>query len=203
MTDDATTEILSHRTIYFPWTDGLGYPDDPVKFTIALAHRAQLPITVICHSKTDIPDTLSRAEYITHRSSNVSGRPSVALLLYPDRKTVGRAPTRSAKYLVAAEYPVQLLRTWAAKRGAWDIRNGESMELNLDPNVKALYDRILWNGNNSWRDAPGKRDALRDLHQLRELGALDKEELLGYLMDEKRSDSLEQLEKLIDKAMSG
>lgn len=203
MTSNDIANILKHEILYFSWAGGEGYPHEPVDFAIALAAQLRLPVIVVSRALGNIPDTLSKADYITERSSRSSERRSVVLLHYPTAPLMDKIPFRSAAHIVAAEYPTNPLLTWAAKREAWDLRSEETMALNLSPETKKLYDRILWNGNNGWRDAPGKRDARRDLNELRDRGVLDKEQLLGYLVGEKSSRTLEHLASLIDKTLAG
>lgn len=199
MTMTDIDEILAnHRVIYFPWAEN--DDEDPVAFTIELAKYLGLPITVVAVGKQNIPDELSSAGYVTERSSRASNQPSVTLLYYPTKKLMSAMP-RTGR-VVAAEFFMDPLRTWAAKRGAWNIHTGETMALELAPKVEELYSRILWNGNNGWFDKPGQRDALRDLRELKDMGALDKEQLLGYLIGEKSHRSLEQLAKLVDQVAS-
>jgi hypothetical protein len=52
----------------------------------------------------------------------------------------------------------------------------------LSAAARELYDRIEFNGNNGWADAPGKRDAIRDLRELKAMGELDADLLHGYML---------------------
>lgn len=202
MTDIDLDQLLSHQTIYFPWSSVQGCQDDPVKLTTALAGQVGLPITVMCSDKSSIPDALQHADYVTERSQCVNGRQSVILLYYPTRRLFDRTALRSAKYVVVAEWPDEPLETWAAKRRAWNARTRATMSLDISPEITETYGRILWNGNNGWHDAPGKRDALRDLEALRDRNLLIKEQLIGYLLGEKSSSALDQLEKLVDQVLT-
>jgi hypothetical protein len=76
------------------------------------------------------------------------------------------------------------LHGWAAVNGAFDVATRE-VQAPLGEAETKLYGRILWNGNNGWADAAGKRDALHDLRELRAVGGLDKDRLLGYLVGRK------------------
>jgi hypothetical protein len=59
-------------------------------------------------------------------------------------------------------------------------------------------DRFLWNGNNGWADAAGKRDALHDLREFRVLGILDKDRLIGFMVSRKGLEAVARLGKLVD-----
>lgn len=202
MSDDTAAsarDAMDHRTFYFPWEDGLGYPDDPVNFARGLSKEMGLPLTVVAKGKSDIPDELHRAGYVTERSSHGDRGPSVVLLFYPTIRLFDRSWGNAAKY-VAAEWPSDPLDVWAARHDGFNVRTGEAMEVGISDDVRAIYERILWNGNNGWFDVPGKRDALRDLGNLKSQGLLNKDELIGYFLGQKASHSLEQLVKLIAKA---
>lgn len=155
---------------------------------------------MVAVSKQDIADELSSAGYVTERSSRASSQPSVALLYYPTKKLM-RATPRTGR-IVVAEHFMDPLHSWAAKRGAWNYHTGETMALELAPDVEKLYQRIRWNGNNGWFDRAGKRDAVRDLRELKSMSALDKEQLLGYFIGLTSDRSLEQLAKLVDQVIS-
>lgn len=197
MTD--SDEVLKHRTFYFSWDDAQGYSEEPTRFAVALSKNLGLSLTVVVATKPDIPDELSRVGYVTERSHHLSAGESVVLLLYPTRKLLYRPWGRAAK-IVVAEWFSDPLEVWAARHDGYDVRTGRAMSLDISDHVIELYERIVWNGNNSWFDKAGQRDALRDLRELKARGELDKDELIGYLLGRKSLRALEQLEKLIDKA---
>ena len=53
-------------------------------------------------------------------------------------------------------------------------------------------------GNNGWADAAGKRNALHDLREVRALGKLDKDLLIGQLVSRKHYEAVVRLGKLVD-----
>ncbi|MET3510805.1 hypothetical protein [Plantibacter flavus] len=197
-----TTEfVLRHRQFYVPWTDD---EEDMLetgqKFALALSTEVQLPLVVAATTLTNIPAELSRLEHITERSSTAQRRSRVVLALYPSWKLLLKAtPSSTDSYFVGVEWADESLRGWSTFAGALDLSTWTTMVDPLSRDVRDIYDRIVWNGNNSWMDAHGKSAALRDLRRLEEIGQLDRDLLLGYVLHRKRSAAALQLETLIDK----
>ncbi|KJC64478.1 hypothetical protein [Agreia bicolorata] len=202
MTDLTSLPDSLPQTFFFPWANGTGYPDDPTAFTLALSNKLRLPVTVLCSSQSSLPDPLRKAAFVTPRVNHAVRGPSIVLLHYPDYRLIDHIPLSYARHVVAAEVPSHPLDVWAAKREAFNVRAGKTMTLDIDDRVREIYERILWNGNNAWSDKPGKRDALQDLTTLRNMDALDRDSLIGYLLDEKGSWALDTLAKLIKQAQT-
>lgn len=69
---------------------------------------------------------------------------------------------------------------WARRNHAVHFDTKEKLAPALSADAIKFYERIHWNGNNGWHDDYGKRDALRNLRRLREIGEFDPDDLAGY-----------------------
>ncbi|MCJ1703460.1 hypothetical protein [Rathayibacter sp. VKM Ac-2926] len=69
----------------------------------------------------------------------------------------------------------------------------------LSADAIKFYERIDWNGNNGWHDDYGKRDALRDLRRLREIGELDPDDLAGHMIGRHGNTAIRNLLELAKK----
>jgi hypothetical protein len=85
---------------------------------------------------------------------------------------------------------------WAATVAAIDLLSGESVAP-PGPDVESLLDDLDWAGNNGWFDAPGKRDALRLLKELADIGAAPAFIIGAMLARGHSRDSLKHLRKLV------
>jgi len=191
--------LLTHRAYYIPWVDGLNNYSPSVDFAQKLARLTQLPIQVAAPTLAAVPASLRKADVITGRAQKGSGRRRVVLILHPDLKMLQRALPADDSYVVGVEHPAFRLAAWGRSVEAIDTSTGEAMREELPDNVRELYNAIAFNGNNGWFDAPGKRDALMDLTELQDLGALDAESLVAFMLPSKTVESINQLEKLIAK----
>lgn len=101
-------------------------------------------------------------------------------------------PTR-AKHAFILEWGSDDLSGWARHSGAVHFDEKRQMSPALSAHALELYKAIDWNGNNSWGDNSGKRDALRDLRRLKELGELDLIDLAGYMVDRRGDHAIKNL----------
>lgn len=199
--NEMTELVLRHRHFYVPWTnDEEDTLETGRKFALALSAETRLPLVVAATTLASIPPELSHLERITERSSTAKRRPRVVLALYPSWKLLLKsAPASADSYFVGVEWADGSLRGWATFAGAFDLSTWTTMTDPLSQEVREIYDRIVWNGNNSWMDAHGKSAALRDVRRLNELDQLDRDLLLGYVLNRKRFAAALQLETLIEK----
>jgi hypothetical protein len=84
---------------------------------------------------------------------------------------------------------------WAAAVAAVDLLSGEAVAV-PGPNVESLLDDLDFAGNNGWFDAPGKRDALRLLKELADIGTAPGFIIGAMLATGHTKDSLKHLRKL-------
>lgn len=105
--------------------------------------------------------------------------------------------------LCATEWPGVPLAGWASAVGALNLVTGETTPRPGDDMV-ALLDHLRFAGNNGWFDAPGKRDALRLLGELRAVDPrLDARFIAGYMLGMgKGASAVENLVKLAGKKVT-
>ena len=118
--------------------------------------------------------------------------------LHPSYKLLSQALPNASSYLVAVEFPTDPLRGWASAVGAASLKTVSTMTDDRSARARAIYKEIEFNGNNSWADRPGKRDALTGLRSLQALGELDKELILAHTLSRNSFIAVGLLEKLID-----
>lgn len=197
------TQLLAHKHFYIPWADRVNNFGPGAEFGQRVAQAAGLPLQVAVPLKNQRPESLKRADFVTEKSSGHLGdQARVVVILHPTLKLLSRAlPSDGSSKVVVVESPTVRLHGWAVASGALNVATLE-VPAPLAPAQAQLYERILWNGNNGWADAPGKRDALHDLRELRALGKLNKGLLIGYMVSRTYYDDVVRLGKLVDKVLA-
>ncbi|TFC22097.1 hypothetical protein E3O55_18950 [Cryobacterium sp. MDB1-18-2] len=197
--DSTHADALVHRLFYVPWTDEVNNFVPGAELGRLVARDARLPLQVAVTVENQIPDLLKGVDFVTEKSSGHLGiQARVVVLLHPSLKLLSRAlPRDSGSKAVVVEFPTVPLHGWAAANGAFNVATRE-VQAPLGAAEVKLYDRILWNGNNGWADAAGKRDALHDLRELRAMGLLDKDRLIGFMVSDKGFEAVARLVKLVD-----
>ncbi|MDY7542128.1 MULTISPECIES: hypothetical protein [unclassified Cryobacterium] len=200
--DSTQVDTRAHKLFYVPWTDEIDNFIPGAEFGRLVARDARLPLQVAVTVKNQIPDLLKGVDFVTEKSSGrLRNQARVVVLLHPSLKLLSRAlPSDSASKVVVVEFPTVPLHGWAAASGAFNVATREVPAQLGEAEVK-LYDRILWNRNNGWADAAGKRDALHDLRQLRAVGRLDKDGLIGFMVSRKGFEAVVRLGKLVDRVL--
>lgn len=192
------SSILAHDVFFQPWNDEVNNITPAIGIAQALAHELKLPLRVAAPTLNAIPDELSKADYVTERSRRGSSGPHLTLVLHPWLRMA--TTVLRGRPVVVAEHFAFPLRVWAANVSALDLESGETLSPKpLTPEVVELLGRIDWNGNNGWMDAPGKRDAIRDLTKLKDFGALDAEVVVAAMLVKHSETHIKQLVKLIEK----
>lgn len=194
---------LAHEGFYIPWVDGVNNFGPGADFGQRVAQAAGLPLQVAVPLKNQRPESLKRADFVTEKSSGHLGNQArVVVILHPTLKLLSRAlPSDSSSKVVVVEFSTVRLHGWAVANGALNVATLE-VPAPLAPAETVLYERILWNGNNGWADAAGKRDALHDLRELRVMGKLDKDSLIGYMVSREDYEAVVRLGKLVDTVLT-
>lgn len=197
--DSTHVDVLAHKLFYVPWTDRVNNFAPGAEFGQLVARAAGLPLQVAIPLKNQIPVSYKGVDFVTEKSSGRLGNQArVVVILHPTLKLLSRAlPSDSTSQVVVVEFATVRMHGWAAANGALNVATREVPD-SLGVAETELYERILWNGNNGWSDAAGKRDALHDLRELRAMGKLDKDLLIGYLVSRKHYEAVVRLGKLVD-----
>ncbi|WP_147301838.1 hypothetical protein [Microbacterium sp. AG157] len=98
--------------------------------------------------------------------------------------------------MIVLEWETGEFAGWARHNRALNFDTGEDLVPTRSAEAMELYERIAWNGNNGWRDDWGKRDAIRDMRKLRDMGELDVLDLAGYMIGRRGSRAIRQLLRL-------
>ncbi|TFC48910.1 hypothetical protein [Cryobacterium shii] len=201
--DSMQTQLLAHKYFYIPWADRVNNFDPGAEFGQLIARAAGLPLQVAVPLKNQMPESLKRADFVTEKSSGHLGNQArVVVILHPTLKLLSRAlPSDSTSQVGVVEFATVRMHGWAAANGAFNVATREVPD-SVGVAETKLYERILWNGNNGWADAAGKRDALRDLRELRVLGKLDKDLLIGYMVSREDYEAVVRLGKLVDAVLT-
>jgi hypothetical protein len=195
------SQAVTPKHFYLPWTEGEHNLDEGIVFGKALATATKLPLEVGMPQLNSIPEELARLPRFTERSRSAIRIPRVVLLLHPTYKLMSHGRSGDGSHTVVVEFATEKLHGWAAFAGAFNIKSKETMSPQLSAAALELYERIEFNGNNGWADTPGKRDAIRDLRELKAMGELNVDLLRGYMLTRTQpSDTaLERLIRLVDR----
>lgn len=192
------------RHIYVPWIDGEPFDEraeQVVAIAQALAREAGLPLLGVAATAQQLPDDWGKHPYRTRKSRahSVSG-PAVEVYFWPTLDLLASMPPTHGKHTFVLEWGSDDLSGWARHAGAVHFDEKKKMAPECTTEALELYADIDWNGNNSWRDAPGKRDALRDLRELKTMGELDPVDLAGYMIGRHGDHAIKNLLELVRKA---
>lgn len=185
--------------VYVPWIDGEPHAaraDETRKIAEALSARTRLPLIGVGATKSQLPDDWGSRPYRTLKSRHgLAHGSSIEVHFWPSLDTLASMPPRGA-YAFVLEWGSDDLSGWARHNNAIDFDTKQELQPSLSTAAVELYRRIDWNGNNGWHDAPGKRDAIRDLRTLREIGELDTADLGGYMVGRHGNRAIRQLLEL-------
>lgn len=205
----AAAESDFPQYVYAPWVDGVPHSDrakQVVELGRALANQTRLPLIGVGATKNQLPDDWGKLGYRTKKSSQGGGHGgSIEIHFWPSIDTfasLGPEGTHAfvlewASFRDTTTYD---LSGWARHNHAVHFDSKEVMAPALSDDALELYRRIDWNGNNGWFDTAGRRDALRDLRRLKELGEYDGADLLGYLLGKHSNRALRALLAIAEKA---
>lgn len=196
--DATVADQYGSRLFYLPWTDDEDNFQDGVDVSRQISRDSGLPIVAAVTTLSDVPEAFGKVEHITERSNRRGRGPRVVAMLHPTLKLVSQVRPQAGDYRVIADLVDDRLAGWAAFAGAYNVGTGKLMTPGLSDETLATYERLLWNGNNGWADARGKRQAVVDLDQLRERGELKRDLILGYMLQKKNHEAVARLAKLID-----
>lgn len=192
------------RFIYVPWSDAEPHAlraDQAVRLARALAAQVKRPIIGIASTKDQLPDDWGKLPYRTRKSSaNAVSAPAVEVHFWPSIDDLASMSPKRASHAFVLEWPSYDLSGWARHNHAIHFDTKEELTPALSADAIKLYERIDWNGNNGWHDEYGKRDALRDLRTLREIGELDPNDLAGYMVGRHSNTAIRKLLELAKKA---
>jgi len=190
------------RFIYVPWRDDVAHTDrgdQVVAIAQALAAKTRIPLLGVAATLNTLPDSWDGLPRQTLKSSNGSGGAKIEIHFWPSTETFSRMNPSRAAHAFVLEFGNWDLSGWARHNGAVHFDTKDLMRPAISDEALDLYKRIEWNGNNSWFDSPGKRDALHDLRRLRELDELDLVDLTGYMVGKRSASAIQQLAKLAAK----
>lgn len=192
------------RYIYVPWIDGEPHgerADQTVALAEALAWEVGLPVLGVAATAQQIPDGWGKRPYRTRKSRahSVAG-PAVEVYFWPTLDLLASMPPTHGKRTFVLEWGSDDLSGWARHAGAVHFDEKQTMVPTITAEALELYAVIDWNGNNSWGDAPGKRDALRDLRKLKAMGELEPVDLAGYMIGRHGDHAIKNLLELARKA---
>lgn len=192
------------RFIYIPWSDAESYElraDEAVSLARALAAQVKRPIIGIASTKDQLPDDWGKLPYRTRKSSvNAAPAAAVEVHFWPSIDDLASMNPKRASHAFVLEWASYDLSGWARHNHAVHFDTKEELAPALSADAIKLYERIDRNGNNGWHDDYGKRDALRDLRRLREIGELDPNDLAGYMIGRHSNTAIRKLLELAKKA---
>lgn len=199
---DITDELLKHRVIYIPWRDETPlYQAGPaIAQYLAKAHR--VPLSVLCITKNNAPDELSRVPIVTERSGSLANG-GVVLVFCPNYKLLSKLAHLSRSVIVMVEWPTENLSGWARLHGAYNLITQEEMAPGLSDQVRELLEQITFDGYKGWDDSIAVRITERHLADLLELGEYDRELVLAYCREERGERGIEKLYKILDRFDAG
>ena len=190
------------RYVYVPWVDGESHSaraNEARMIAAALASKKRISLVGVGATKNQLPDDWGSLPYRTLKSRHGSHGSGVEIHFWPMLDTLAAMPPHGAHAFVL-EWGSYDLSGWARHNHAVHFDTKQALESSLSPDAIELYERIDWNGNNGWHDAPGKRDAIRDLRKLRELGEFDAADLGGYMIGRHSNRAIRQLIDLAKRA---
>lgn len=191
------------RYIFVPWVDGESHSaraGEARRIAASLASKKRIQLVGVGGTKNQLPDDWGSLPYRTLKSRHGSPRGSaVEIHFWPMLDTLAALPPHGTHAFVL-EWASYDLSGWARHNHAVHFDTKLTLEPSLSPEALELYGRIDWNGNNGWHDTPGKRDALRDLRKLRELGELDTADLGGFMIGQHGNRAIRQLIELANRA---
>jgi hypothetical protein len=192
------------RFVYVPWSDEEPHAsraDQAVGLARALAAQIRQPVIGIASTKDQLPDDWGKLPYRTRKSSaNAVPAPAVEIHFWPSIDDLASMSPKRASHAFVLEWASDDLSGWARHNHAVHFDTREELAPALSADAIKLYERIHWNGNNGWYDDYGKRDALRDLRRLREIGELDPDDLAGYMIGRHSNTAIRKLLELAKKA---
>ncbi len=191
------------RFVYLPWSDEEPHApraEEAVGLAGALAARIGHPLIGIASTKEQLPDDWGKLPYRTRKSSTaaVFGR-AVEVHFWPSIDDLAAMSPKRASHAFVLEWGSHDLSGWARHNHAVHFDTKEELVPKLSADAIKLYERIDRNGNNGWHDDYGKRDALRDLRKLREIGELDPNDLAGYMIGRHSNTAIRKLLELANK----
>jgi hypothetical protein len=192
------------RFVYVPWSDREPHTpraEQAVGMALALAAQIRHPIIGIASTKDQLPDTWGKLPYRTRKSSAAAvPGPAVEVHFWPSIDDLASMSPKRASHAFVLEWGSDDLSGWARHNHAVHFDTREELAPALSADALKLYEQIDWNGNNGWGDDYGKRDALRDLRHLREIGELDPDDLAGYMIGRHGNTAIRKLLALAKKA---
>ena len=199
---ELTAELLKHRAIHIPWQDEtpLYQAGSAIAQYLAQAHR--VPLSVLCITKSNSPDELSRVPIVTERSGSlVDG--GVVLVYCPNYKLLGKLAHLSRSVIVMVEWPTENLSGWARLHGAYNLITQVEMAPGLSDQARELMDQIVFEGYKGWDDSIAVRITERHIADLQELGEYDRELVLANCRKERGERGIEKLYKILDRFNAG
>jgi hypothetical protein len=191
------------RFVYVPWSDEEPHApraEQAVGLARALAAQIGHPVIGIASTKNQLPDDWGKLPYRTRKSSTAAVHgPAVEVHFWPSIDDLASMSPKRASHAFVLEWGSDDLSGWARHNHAVHFDTKEELAPALSADAIKLYERIDWNGNNGWHDEYGKRDALRDLRRLREIGELDPHDLAGYMIGRHSNTAIRKLLELAKK----
>lgn len=196
-----TDNITMPRYIYVPWVAMEPHElraSRAVDLALALSMQIRHPILGIASTKDELPEDWGTLPCRTRKSSAfaVPG-PAIQVHFWPSIDDLASMVPRRASHAFVLEWGRDDLSGWARHNHALHLDTGEELAPTLSAEAVELYERIHRNGNNGWHDSRGKRDALRDLRRLSEIGELDPPDLAGYMIGRQTNTAIRKLLELV------
>lgn len=190
-------EVLRHQFIYIPWvSDKPVYQHSPqLALYLQQKHRARL--TVVCNTKSNIPDVLKKASAVTERSGSVVDG-GVVFAYCPTYKVMRKATRLQKSVIIVVEWPTESYEGWARLVGAYNVVTGAVMSTSLTDAGRRELDGILFEGYKGWHDNIAERITISHLRKLAAIGQYDRNVVLAYVRREKSEDSVKNFIKILD-----
>ncbi|BAJ73214.1 signal recognition particle GTPase [Microbacterium testaceum StLB037] len=192
------------RFIYVPWVSDQPHSaraDETVELATELAAQIRRPVIGIASTKDQLPDDWGKRPYRTRKSSAAAtSGPAVEVHFWPSLDDLAAMNPGRAAHAFILEFGSDDLSGWARHHHAVHFDTKDELTPALSAEAISLYESIDRIGNNSWHDDYGKRDALRDLRRLRDIGELDPGDLAGYMIGRHSHTAIRKLLELAKKA---
>lgn len=193
------------RFVYVPWRDDVDFRErmeNAASAAVELAEDEGLAVMAVASAKDDLPSAWGKRPYRTRKSTAfaVSG-PAVEVHIWPALADLGASSPLRAKHAFVIEFAGHDLSGWARHSGALHADTGATLAPTVSETAAKIYTSIDFSGNNGWADQPGRRDALRYLQQLKEMGELHPVDIAGYLVAHRQC-SREAITRLLELAQS-
>ncbi len=187
---------------YLPWTIGTHNYEPGFRAAQGLAAQSGRALAVLVPQKNHLHDYMRGVHVVTPRSGHIPSG-SFVVAMYPDIRMMGRFfhADEDAPFMVV-DYHGNAMSAWAGITGAENVTEHRSMVDERPAGVRKLHEFIASFGYNGFTSPPGIYTIKANLTELEQAGWLDKrgrDYLYAHLFSDRSSQSIEELEKLVNK----